>query len=116
VDYVQFIREFGDRIYHAHMKDVFWSPTPRRSGVFGGHLNFGDPRRFWDFRSVGRGSVDFEEIIRALNGIGYRGPLSVEWEDSGMDREHGAREACQFLKAKEFEPSAVAFDAAFEKK
>lgn len=116
VDYVQFIREFGDRIYHAHMKDVFWSTTLRRSGVFGGHLNFGDSRRYWDFRSVGRGSVDFEEVIRALNGVGYKGPLSVEWEDSGMDREHGAKEACDYLKAKEFEPSAVAFDAAFEKK
>ena len=116
VDYVQFIREFGDRIYHAHMKDVYWSPTPRRSGVFGGHLNFGDSRRFWDFRSVGRGSVNFEEILRALNGVGYKGPLSVEWEDSGMDREHGAKEACQYLKGEEFEPSAVAFDAAFEKK
>ncbi|MSS70296.1 MAG: sugar phosphate isomerase/epimerase [Candidatus Latescibacteria bacterium] len=116
VDYVQFIREFGDRIYHAHMKDVYWSSTPRRSGVFGGHLNFGDSRRFWDFRSVGRGSINFEEILRALNGVGYRGPLSVEWEDSGMDREHGAKEACQFLKGEEFEPSAVAFDAAFEKK
>ena len=115
VDYVAFLREFSDRIYHAHMKDVYWSSVPRQSGVFGGHLDFGDPRRFWDFRSVGRGSIDFEEIIRALNQIGYKGPLSIEWEDSGMDREHGAEEACHFLKAKEFQASGVAFDAAFEK-
>ena len=39
---------------------------------------------------MGRGSIDFEEIIRALNDIGYTGPLSVEWEDGKMDREHGA--------------------------
>jgi len=116
VDYVEFIRRFRDRIFHMHVKDVWWSPTPRLSGVFGGHLNFGDPRRYWDFRSPGRGSINFEEIIRALNEIGYRGPLSVEWEDSGMDREHGAREACAFVRQLDFEPSAIAFDTAFERK
>ncbi|MBI3909696.1 MAG: sugar phosphate isomerase/epimerase [Armatimonadetes bacterium] len=113
VDYVEFIRRFGDRIYHVHMKDAWWSSVPKTSGVFGGHLNFGDPRRFWDFRSLGRGSVNFEEIIRALNQVGYQGPLSIEWEDSRMDREHGAREACAFVKQLDFEPSRRAFDAAF---
>lgn len=113
VDYVQFIRTFRDRIYHMHVKDVWWSSTLRLSGVFGGHLNFGDSRRFWEFRSPGRGSVNFEEIIRALNEIGYQGPLSVEWEDGGMDREHGAREACGFVRQLDFAPSPIAFDAAF---
>jgi sugar phosphate isomerase/epimerase len=113
VDYVEFIRRFSQRIYHAHMKDVYWSPTPTAAGVFGGHLNFGDPRRYWDFRSLGRGRIDFEAIIRALNQIGYDGPLSVEWEDPGMDREHGAAEAAAFVKRLDFAPSAVAFDAAF---
>lgn len=115
VAYVDFIREFGDRIYHVHMKDVYWSSTPQRSGVFGGHLNFGDYRRYWDFRSLGHGKIDFEEIIRALNSIDYQGPLSIEWEDSGMDRFHGAEEACAFTKRVDFKPSGRAFDAAFEK-
>ncbi len=113
VDYVAFIRQFGDRIFHVHMKDVYWSPRPTRAGVFGGHLNFGHPDRYWDFRSLGRGSVDFEAIIRALNEVGYQGPLSVEWEDSGMDREHGAAEACAFVRRLDFAPSSRAFDAAF---
>jgi sugar phosphate isomerase/epimerase len=116
VDYVAFIRKFASRIYHVHMKDVYWSDRPTEAGVFGGHLNFGDPRRFWDFRSLGRGKINFEEIIRALNDIGYNGPLSVEWEDGRMDREHGATEACAFVKKMDFPPSAVAFDAAFERK
>ena len=115
VNYVQFIRQFGDRIYHVHMKDVWWSPVPTRAGVFGGHTSFGDPDRYWDFRSLGRGAVDFEEIIRALNDVGYDGPLSVEWEDGKMDREHGAAEACEFVKALDFTPSAIRFDEAFEK-
>ncbi len=113
VDYVEFIRTFRDRIYHVHMKDVWWSERPTKAGVFGGHVAFGDSDRFWDFRSLGRGSIDFEEIIRALNEIGYGGPLSIEWEDSGMDREHGAEEACAFTKGVDFPPSDVAFDAAF---
>jgi sugar phosphate isomerase/epimerase len=116
VDYVAFIRKFGDRLYHAHMKDVYWSPRPTEVGVFGGHVAFGDRRRYWDFRSLGHGSINFEEIIRALNDVGYQGPLSVEWEDGKMDREHGAAEACAFVRRLDFAPSAVAFDAAFERK
>ncbi|BAJ63145.1 sugar phosphate isomerase/epimerase family protein [Anaerolinea thermophila] len=116
VDYVAFILRFGERIYHVHMKDVYWSDKPSEAGVFGGHLNFGDRRRYWDFRSLGRGKINFEEIIRALNAIQYQGPLSVEWEDSGMDREFGATEACAFVRRLDFAPSQVAFDAAFERK
>jgi sugar phosphate isomerase/epimerase len=114
VDYVRFIHEFRDRIFHVHMKDVYWSDVPVEAGVFGGHTEFGAPGRFWDFRSLGRGNIQFEEIIRALNRISYRGPLSVEWEDSGMDREHGATEACKFVKQVDFSPSEIDFDAAFE--
>ncbi len=115
VDYVKFIRTFSDRIYHVHMKDAWWGHGDGTVGVFGGHTQFGDPRRYWDFRSLGHGDINFEEIIVALNDIGYQGPLSVEWEDSRMNREHGAAEACQFVKKVDFEPSAVAFDAAFDK-
>lgn len=114
VDPVEFIRTFPDRIYHVHIKDAIVT-LGGRSGILGSHLPFGDPRRGWDFRSPGRGSVNFEEILRALNQIGYSGPLSVEWEDSGMDREAGAREACEFVKRMDFAPSQVAFDAAFER-
>ena len=115
VDYVEFLYHFADRIFHVHIKDVYWSDQTGPSGVFGGHLPFGDRRRFWNFRSPGRGSIDFEEIIRALNDIGYQGPLSVEWEDDGMDREHGAAEAADLVKGLDFAPSDIAFDAAFEK-
>ena len=108
-----FIKEFGDRIYHVHMKDAKVT-LDGRTGILSSHLNFGDPNRGWDFRSLGRGGVNFEEVIRALNTINYQGPLSVEWEDSGMDREHGAAEACGFVKKVDFPPSEVAFDAAFE--
>jgi sugar phosphate isomerase/epimerase len=116
VDYVRFIYEFSDRIFHVHMKDVYWSDVPTEVGVYGGHAEFGDNRRYWNFRSLGRGKINFENIIRALNDIGYKGPLSVEWEDSGMNRETGAIESCRFVKKVDFEPSNVAFDKAMKKR
>ncbi len=114
VDPVQFIRAFPDRIYHVHMKDAIVK-LDGKTGILASHLNFGDPARGWDFRSLGHGGVNFEEIIRALNDVGYTGPLSVEWEDSGMDRDHGSQEACQFVRKVDFQPSRLAFDAAFDK-
>jgi sugar phosphate isomerase/epimerase len=113
VDYEEFIYRFGERIFHVHMKDVWWSNRREDAGVFGGHLPFGDRDRYWDFRSVGRGKIDFDRVIRALNTVGYDGPLSVEWEDPGMDREDGAEESAAYVKKIDFEPSAAAFDAAF---
>jgi len=114
VNPVFFLKEFSSRIYHVHMKDAALQ-LDGMSGILGSHLNFGDPRRGWDFRSLGHGGVNFEEIIRTLNQIGYQGPLSVEWEDSGMDRMHGAKEACEFVKKIDFTPSKIAFDAAFDR-
>jgi sugar phosphate isomerase/epimerase len=113
VDPVKFIELFPDRIYHMHVKDSLRT-LDGMSGILSSHLSFGDRRRGWDFRSPGRGGVDFEAIARALNRIGYDGPLSVEWEDAGMDREHGAREAVDFVRRlMGFTPSETAFDAAF---
>jgi sugar phosphate isomerase/epimerase len=115
VDYIAFIRRFADRIVHVHIKDAWWGRGDGSIGVFGGHTTFGDPRRYWDFRSIGRGDVDFEEVIVALNDIGYQGPLSVEWEDARMDRVHGGAESAAFVRQLDFEPSGQAFDAAFSK-
>lgn len=115
VDYVKFIYEFSHRIFHVHMKDVGWSEMPCDAGVFGGHTEFGTPGRYWDFKSLGHGNIDFEAIIRALNRIKYKGPLSVEWEDSGMDREFGAKEACEFARKIDFSSSTIVFDTAYSK-
>ena len=109
-----FVREFGDRIYHVHMKDAA-VVLDGKAGILGGHIEFGDTRRGWNFRSLGHGQVDFDAIIRELNAVKYDGPLSVEWEDSGMEREFGAREACEFVRRVDYPPSNVAFDEALKK-
>jgi sugar phosphate isomerase/epimerase len=109
---VFFIEEFPDRICHVHVKDSRVQLNGRNS-ILSSHLDFGDPRRGWDFVSPGRGDVEWDRIVRALNRAGYQGPLSIEWEDSGMDREWGAREALALVRSQDFAPSAVAFDSAF---
>jgi sugar phosphate isomerase/epimerase len=112
LDPAAFVEEFADRIYHVHVKDSRKRLDGRRS-ILGSHLDFGNRERGWDFVSPGHGDVDFEAVIRSLNRIGYGGPLSIEWEDSGMEREWGAKDALAFVRRIEFEPSSLAFDAAF---
>ncbi len=114
VDPVELINTFADRIYHVHIKDSRVQLNGRNS-ILSSHLDFGDHRRGWDFVSPGHGDVKLDPIIRALNRIGYNGPLSIEWEDSGMDREFGAQEALGVVRKADFAPSDVAFDAAFGK-
>ncbi|MBC8448364.1 MAG: sugar phosphate isomerase/epimerase [Chloroflexi bacterium] len=112
---VFFVEEFGDRIFHVHVKDSRVQLNGRNS-ILSSHLDFGDPRRGWDFVSPGRGDVQWDQLVRALNRVGYQGPLSIEWEDSGMDREWGAPEALKMIRSQDFTPSTQAFDAAFEAK
>jgi len=112
---VSFIEEFPQRIFHCHAKDSRVQLNGRNS-ILGSHLDFGDGRRGWDFVSIGHGDVKWDSIIRALNRIGYKGPLSIEWEDSGMDREWGAPESLAVIRKQDFAASAVAFDAAFSAK
>jgi sugar phosphate isomerase/epimerase len=113
LDPAAFAAEFADRIYNVHVKDSQVMLDGRRS-ILGSHVDFGEPDRGWTFVSPGHGDVDFEALFRVLNRIGYEGPLSVEWEDSGMDRDWGAPDAAAFLRRTDFSPSQVVFDAAFQ--
>jgi len=113
LDPVAFILDFPDRIYHAHIKDVHVRPRDGRRGVTSSLLPWGDPRRAWDFVSVGHGAVNFEDAIRALRTIGYAGPLSVEWEDAGMDRLVGAPDALAHVRKFLWATPQTAFDQAF---
>lgn len=106
-----FLEDFIDKVYHVHMKDSAVTLNGR-SGLLGSHIDFGDLRRGWNFRSLGHGDVNFEEIIRVLNAYDYQGPLSVEWEDSGMERVFGATEAAAFVRKIDFKASDVKFDDA----
>ena len=113
LDPVGFLWDFRDRIYHVDCKDAKRRVGNGRNGRMGSHLPWADPRRGWDFVSTGHGDVAWEDCFRMLNTIGYDGPLSVEWEDAGMDRLVGAPEALDFLRRLAFDAPTAAFDAAF---
>ena len=107
-----FLVDFAPHILHVHCKDSKRRFNGRNAPL-GSHLPWGDPRRGWDFVSAGRGDTDWEAIFRTIGTIGYDGPISVEWEDAGMDRLVGAPQALAFVRANLFEPPAAAFDSAF---
>lgn len=113
VDYILFLYEFKDRIFHVHMKDVTWGDSTGRAGFFGGFQKFHTQHRPWDFVSLGRGRIDFNRIVRALNNIGYFWVLSIEWEDGFMDRLRGVWESLNFLRYIDFPPSKEKFDGQF---
>ncbi|QDY67830.1 sugar phosphate isomerase/epimerase [Glutamicibacter halophytocola] len=114
IDTVGFISDFAEKIYHVDCKDTRMRMGNGRNGGLGSHLPWGDPRRGWDFVSAGRGDVPWEDAFRALAAIDYEGPISIEWEDAGMDRLYGAPEALAALKRLDFPASSTSFDAAFK--
>ncbi|HLR93509.1 MAG TPA: EboA domain-containing protein [Jiangellaceae bacterium] len=113
LDPAGFLWDFRERIYHVDCKDTKKNLGNGRNGRLGSHLPWADPRRGWDFVSTGHGDVPWEQCFRMLNTIGYEGPISVEWEDAGMERLHGAREAREFVAAQLFDPPSSTFDSAF---
>lgn len=113
IDPVGFIWDFQDRIYHVDCKDTRLRPAQGRAGVLGSHLPWGDPRRGWDFVSTGHGDVPWEDAFRAFNAIGYAGPISIEWEDAGMDRLHGAAQAVKYIRSLLWKRPDTSFDSAF---
>ncbi|CAM3671915.1 MULTISPECIES: sugar phosphate isomerase/epimerase family protein [Tsukamurella] len=116
LDPAGFLYDYADRIYNVHCKDARRQTANGRNGRLASHLEWGDPRRGWDFVSVGRGHVEWDPIFRMLNTIGYAGPLSVEWEDAGMDRLDGAPQALDFVRRNQLTASPGAFDAAFARR
>ncbi|TPW77362.1 sugar phosphate isomerase/epimerase family protein [Schumannella soli] len=113
IDTVDFIVDFADRIYHVDCKDTRMRDGSGRAGILGSHLAWGDPRRGWDFVSTGHGDVPWEDAFRTLRRVGYAGPISVEWEDAGMDRLVGAEEAQRFVRGLLWDLPTASFDAAF---
>ncbi len=113
LDPVTFLWDFQDRIYHVDCKESV-KQLNGRNGRLGSHLPWADPRRGWDFVSTGHGDVPWEACIRMLNAIGYDGPISIEWEDAGMDRLIGGPDALAFMReVVKIEPSDASFDSAF---
>jgi len=113
IDPTTFIVDFADRIYHVDCKDTRIRPHDGRAGRLGSHLAWDDPRRGWSFVSAGHGDIAFEDAFRALEAIGYSGPISIEWEDAGMSRHVGAPAALAHVRSLLWEPPTASFDSVF---
>jgi sugar phosphate isomerase/epimerase len=112
LDVIEVVRAIGGSIFHVHCKDARMHLTGLNS-VLGSHLPPGRGARAWEFVTVGRGEVPFEGMVRMLDNVGYEGPLSVEWEDSLMDREQGAIEGAEYMRRLRFAPASSVWSSAF---
>jgi sugar phosphate isomerase/epimerase len=76
IDYERAVYDFGDRIFHAHAKDL----EVRRDGLYR-HGTFSSGLGWQVPRLPGLGEVDWSRFVAALYAVGYDHVLSVEHED-----------------------------------
>ncbi|MBP89391.1 MAG: AP endonuclease [Planctomycetaceae bacterium] len=107
LDYLEFIKLYGERIRGFHVKDAELRPSGR-VGVYGGYQPW--PQRAGRFRSPGDGQVDFTQIFTLLTEAGYDGWAVLEWECYVKSSEQGAREGAAFITRHLIETTDVAFD------
>ena len=107
LDYLQFIRLYGERIKAVHVKDAEFRPDGR-VGVYGGYQSW--TGRAGRFRSLGDGQVDFKRMFTLLIEAGYEGWAILEWECCIKSSEQGAREGAPFIENLLIDQTEVAFD------
>ncbi len=107
LDYLDFIRLYGERIKSFHVKDAEFRPSGR-VGVYGGYQSWAG--RAGRFRSLGDGQVDFSQVFTLLTEAGYTGWAVLEWECCVKSPEQGAREGAPFIVRHLIESTEVAFD------
>ncbi|HWQ12723.1 MAG TPA: sugar phosphate isomerase/epimerase [Roseiflexaceae bacterium] len=90
IDYIGAVREFKERIFHVHAKDVSVDAARlARVGVQG--------EGWWRYTLPGYGRLRWGEFISALRLHGYDGVLSVEHEDAAYGPEEGFVRAVRYL-------------------
>ena len=107
LDYLEFIRIYGQHIKGFHVKDAEFRPSGR-IGVYGGYQSWAG--RAGRFRSLGDGQVDFKRVFTLLTEAGFTGWAVLEWECCVKSPEQGAREAAPFIARHIIEATEVAFD------
>ena len=104
---VEFIREFGEHIWSAHIKGVQIAGDHCRAGLLGGHRPMGHRFNGWNFVTAGsaRDAVSVEEIIIELQRAGFDGAVNIEWEDNDWDKREGALQALEHVRQADRAPS-----------
>ncbi len=105
MDYLAPMREFADRIHHAHAKDVRLDADKLNDvGILALPTAYHTPKL------PGMGEVDWGKFCSVLGDTGYRGPVCVEVEDRAFEdslerRKLALRQSCTYLR--NFIPAAT---------
>ncbi len=82
IDYLKPIREFKDRIFHVHIKDVKVDRERLDDvGILATPLEYHTPRL------PGLGDVEWGKFFSTLIETGYRGPACIEVEDRNFEKD-----------------------------
>ena len=98
MDYIKPLREFADRIFHVHAKDVRIDRHRLDDvGILGTPLEFHTPKL------PGLGEVDWGRFLSVLGEVGYGGPVCIEVEDRAYEgslemRKAALRQSATFLR------------------
>lgn len=88
MDYLAPLREFADKIFHVHAKDVRVDRDRLDDvGVLATPLEYHCPKL------PGLGDIDWGRFFSVLGDIGYRGPVCVEVEDRAYEDSLNGRKA-----------------------
>ncbi len=92
---IPFVREFADRIVHAHAKDA--AVAPLQSPVPDQAWDMGNGEQF-RFASPGEGILQWGDIVASLREHGFDGVLSLELGHGIDDEERAARDSIAFFR------------------
>ncbi|MFK7735485.1 MAG: sugar phosphate isomerase/epimerase family protein [Pirellulaceae bacterium] len=98
MDYLKPIRDFTDRIFHAHAKDVRLDQHRLDEvGILAHPLEYHTPKL------PGLGEVQWGKFFSTLTDVGYDGPVCVEVEDRAYEgsleaRKDSLRQSFRYLK------------------
>lgn len=98
MDYLAPMREFADRLFHVHAKDVRIDHHRLNDvGILATPLAYHTPKL------PGLGDVDWGKFFSVLGDVGYRGPVCVEvedraFEDSLSDRKASLQQSHTYLR------------------
>lgn len=80
MDYLPAIREFAERIFHVHAKDL---RIDRH--LLNQHGYFAEPKTYHSPKLPGMGDVNWGQFFSVLTDTGYTGPVCVEVEDRAYE-------------------------------
>lgn len=94
MDYLAPLREFTDRLFHVHAKDVRVDRHRLNDvGILAHPLDYHAPKL------PGLGDVDWGQFFSVLSDVGYQGPVCVEVEDRAYEGSLEHRKASLFQSA-----------------